>query len=195
MTGFDTFFLIGGGIAILLGLCIGLGHILRILVEHFPGKIIAGVLTYVLFGSVLNIEFVRQLTQKLIDTLVGKGGFFGKIFLVMRIDLIILAIALFLLLQLVLRLLAALLESVLNSDAIVPRVINRVGGALLSAGFFFLCILIFMQIASWVQGTNEVSFYAQNLTGSVFGFERLYLNNPLNSIVELIKKTIEGLRA
>lgn len=195
MTSFDTVFLIGSIVSVLLGVCLGCGKMLRILVDHFPGKILASLITYVLFGVVLSTGFAQQFTNKVIELVAGKDGFIGKVFLVLRLDLILLAVGLFLLVRLLLKLLAAVLASALEADVTVLRIVNRTAGLLLAFGFFMLLVLIAFQILNWVQGASEASVYAEMIQGSVFKLDRLYLNNPMNSVIDLVKKTVETLRA
>jgi hypothetical protein len=190
----DTICIISILVSAIVGAIIGLGGTLKLVVGNLPGKIFSGIITYFLFGAVLSIPFVQDLMVKLVDRVVGKGGWLGKIFLALRLDLVTIVVALYFLILFLLKIVADLLAVSLEADTPAMQWVNRVGGAVFNIASVFVVVLIVFQLTNWVSGMGEGSFYVEYVQGSFFKLDALYQHNPLNSIIEVVRMTIQGIQ-
>ena len=181
----DVVAIIAFVVCLLLGSIVGFGKGLRFLTGGIFGKIISVVICYFLFGIVLNWGFVQDLLGKFIALLQSSENGICKILLTVRIDLIVFAVALFIVVQILRRIIVAVVCGIFEADNLVMRLINRLLGIVLFLAIFAIVILIVFQIIALIGGT-EGAFY-QNLVGSKFGLDKLFAENPLNAIIQSIK--------
>ena len=188
----DLFFVVTIAIFVLVGFFMGLGRVLKSLTKHLPGKIAAVLFTYFIYGTVLNLPFVQKLLADFVNMIVGWDNIGGKILLIIRIDMIVFAAALFIAVRLAQKLTVSILASIIQSKNALFTVANRFGGALLSGACVFIIFLIFFQIAAWI--TDDTGTMYQLLEGSRIGLDQLFLHNPLNAITEIANLSLLGLR-
>ena len=100
--------------------------------------------------------------------------------------MIAVAVILFFVIQILRRLVVALIAEIVEIDFLPMKIVNRVGGAVLLLAFSVMLSLIALQICAWVNGVNGAVYQA--LSGSVFGLDRLFFHNPINSIFEAIRR-------
>lgn len=186
----DAFFLIAMGVALVTGLFSGFGGMLKKLTKRLPGKIAAIVFTYFMYGTVLNLPFVKDLLADFVSTIAGWDNFGGKILLIIRIDMIVFAVGLYLAVRILQKLAVSMIASIIEAKNPLFITFNRLGGALLSMACVFIMFLIFFQFTSWVGGSDGTMY--EMLEGSKLGLDRLYLNNPLHSVTETAKLSLLG---
>lgn len=172
------------------GVLLGFGKTLKLLTDGVVGKIISVVVCYFLFGIVLALPFVQDLLNRLVDALRENGSFICRILLYIRLDLIVFAVALFFIVQILRKWVVSLIKVFFEIDAKPMRVINKVLGAFLGLATLAVFTLTIFQIIAWIGGTDG-DFY-QSLTGSVFDLDVLFVNNPLNSIIDTILKSFKS---
>ena len=173
---------------LVIGSVVGFGKGLRFLTGGVFGKIISVVVCYFLFGVVLNWEFVQALMLKLTTALSENGSWICNLLLKIRIDLIAFALALFIVVQILRRIVVAIISGVMEIKNKFISVINRVLGVVLFLAFTAMAMLIVFQIIAWATGTDG-PFY-QSLNGSAFGLDKIFANNPINSIFESVSTQI-----
>ena len=180
------FIVIGVGIiAILLGAGLGFGKVLTLTSKGLIGKIFTFIICYFIFGLVLETPFVVDLLDNFVGNLKAKQNAFCNFLILIRIDLIVFAIVLFIIVFMLMQLLTLMIEDVFESDGKVMQVVNKTLGVILSCLVFIITALIYFQIAYLISGTNGATY--RFLEGSFFRIDKLYLDNPLNSFIELIK--------
>ncbi|MBP5467282.1 MAG: hypothetical protein J6Y43_06960 [Clostridia bacterium] len=175
---------------ILLGAALGFGKGLRFITGGIFGKIISIVICYFLFGIVLSFGFVQDLLLKFTTALSENGSWICNLLLNIRIDLIVFAIALFIVVQILRKIVVRIIANVMEMDNKVLSVINRLLGVVLLAAFAAMITLIVFQIIAWISGTDGAFF--NNLQDSAFGLDKLFVNNPLNSVFESIRMEFAG---
>ena len=186
----DTIVLIAIAACILLGAALGFGKVLRFITGGVIGKILSLVICYFLFGIVLNFGFVQDLILQFTDALRDNGSWICNLLLSIRIDLIVFAIALFIVVQILRKIVVYIIANIMEIDNKVISVINRLLGIALLAAFITMITLIVFQIIAWISGTDGA--FLTNLEGSAFGLDKLFVNNPLNSIFESIRLEVAG---
>lgn len=172
------------------GAALGFGRWLKILTGGIVGKIISVIVCYFLFGIVLDWYFVKALMQKITETLQADGSWICRVLLTIRLDLIVFAAVLFVAVQILRKFVVYIIANVMQVDNKVVSVINRVLGVVLLTVFIAILTLIVFQIVAWVMGT-EGGFY-QSLQGSVFGLDKIFTDNPMNSVIENIRLPYNG---
>ncbi len=193
MTVVDIIFLAASLISITVGAFMGFGGVLKSINNGIFGKICAFVITYVLFGLVLNIGFVGELLSSLVTLLSENGSWWASILLAIRIDLIAFAVVLYFAVVLIQKLIVSIIASIVGIQTPFMNVLNRVGGALLSFVSFIALAIIGFQIAAWIDGTDGVVY--QYLEEGIFGLDYIFVNNPLNALIETVKMSIGALGA
>ena len=168
----------------------GFGRWLKILTGGIVGKIISVIICYFLFGIVLDWYFVRALMQKITEALQEDGSWICRVLLTIRLDLIVFGAVLFIAVQLLRKFVVYLIANVMQADNKVISVLNRFLGVILLTAFLAVVMLIVFQIVAWVLGTDG-GFY-QSLQGSVFGLDKIFTDNPLNSVFENIRLPLNG---
>lgn len=165
----------------LLGMLLGFGKGLKFFTSGIFGIIISVFICYCLGGFILTIPFVGDLLAKFAALWRGKENFFFNILTKIRLEIIVYYIVLFIVVQLARIIIVRLIKRVFEIKFILIKIINKVFGAVLFVGMGILIALLVLQIIHWVGGETAVSLL-QKLDGSVFKLDKLFLNNPLNSI-------------
>ncbi|MCQ2387059.1 MAG: hypothetical protein MJ066_01255 [Clostridia bacterium] len=178
-------------IALFLGLVFGFGRGLKIFNNGIVGKIISVIITYCLFGIVLSWQFVGGLLDKFVD-LLDPAKWYFRVLRYIRIDIIVFAVVLYLVVRIVNKLLIGLISGVFEANNKVILSINKILGMILFVIMLFVFVLFMFQIIAWIEGATVESSFYQKLEGSFLRLDRLYLNNPLMSIVESFKNSIRG---
>ena len=168
-------------LAIIFGLFGGFGKVLTLTTKGILGKIMTIVICYCIFGLVLDISSVKKILDNFVGTLKNNPNFFKDVLLFLRVELIAFAICLYFVVRISLKLLARLVDVFMHKDNKAIMIINKTLGVILATLLAFLFILIVFQIVFWISGPSG-SVY-ESLKGSLFGLDRLYLNNPLQSII------------
>lgn len=171
-------------ITAVIGAISGFGRGLRIFSHGWIGRIISIIICYFIFGLVLKIPFIEELMAKFV-ALLDESKWYLKILKYIRIDLIAFAVALFFVVQLLKKLLLSVIESIFEINNRVMRVINKLLGVVIYIFILLLIALIVFQIAYYISGEGGVLY--EKIKGSLFGLDKLYLDNPLNSVIESIK--------
>ena len=168
----------------LIGAISGFGNGLKFFARGWLGRIISIIICYFLFGLVLKIPFVQDLLQKFVATLDGEKWYL-KILKYVRIDMIVFAVVLFFAVQLVKKLVVALINGLFGINTPFIRVLNKLLGVFIYLFLLLLLVLIVFQIAYLIDGADGAIY--QKTHGSLFGLDKLYLDNPLNKVIESIK--------
>ena len=168
----------------LIGAISGFGNGLKFFARGWLGRIISIIICYFLFGLVLKIPFVQDLLQKFVATLDGEKWYL-KILKYVRIDMIVFAVVLFFAVQLVKKIVVALINGLFSINTPFIRVLNKLLGVFIYLFLLLLLVLIVFQIAYLIDGADGVIY--QKTHGSLFGLDKLYLDNPLNKVIESIK--------
>ena len=168
----------------LIGAISGFGNGLKFFARGWLGRIISIMVCYFLFGLVLKIPFVQDLLQKFVATLDGEKWYL-KILKYVRIDMIVFAVVLFFAVQLVKKLVVSLINGLFSINTPFIRVLNKLLGVFIYLFLLLLLVLIVFQIAYLIDGADGAIY--QKTHGSLFGLDKLYLDNPLNKVIESIK--------
>lgn len=171
------------GLVIIVGFAgaiAGFGRTLKAVTDGFFGVIISVIITYFLLGLVLKLSFVQNLVEKLVLALKGSSAPICSILLTIRIDVIVVAVALFVIVQLLRKLVVLLLKRVFEAKNPVSSAVNKIFGILLAEVVMFVILLVAFQIVFWI--TKEGAFY-NFIKGSFFGLDKLYLSNPIASFI------------
>lgn len=172
-------------VSVLFGLLLGFGKGLKIVTSGIIGKIISVFACYFLFGVVLNMGFVQNLLDKLIFALKENGNGICNLLIKIRIDLIVLALALFFVVQILRKVIVSIVKDVFEIDKKPIKVINKILGVTLFLAVNAILVLTIMQVSAWISGTDGAVYGF--LEGSKFGLDKLFINNPLNSLFETIQ--------
>lgn len=164
-----------------IGTIVGFGKGLKFFTKGIIGILISVVVCYFLLGIVLNFGFVQKLTLRFVDYLGCKDNAFCKFLLTIRIEIIAVAVALFVLVQILRKLIVLLIAKVMETDNAIIKVINKTFGAVLSIAILIGLALIVMQITYFVIGERGSVWFE----GSFFRLDVVYLNNPLTSIINI----------
>lgn len=168
----------------LIGAISGFGNGLKFFARGWLGRIISIIICYFLFGLVLKISFVQDLLQKFVATLDDEKWYL-KILKYVRIDMIAFAVVLFFAVQLVKKLVVSLINGLFGINTPFIRVLNKFLGVFIYLFLLLLLVLIVFQIAYLIDGADGAIY--QKTHGSLFGLDKLYLDNPLNKVIESIK--------
>ena len=173
-------------LTVLGGIIGGFGKVLKFFTKGIFGKIISVFICYFIFGIVLDWPFVQDLLYQLNNSLAANGNWICKILLTIRIDLIVFAIVLFVAVQLLRVLVVGVIDNVFETENRVIKIIGKVLGVLLALFCTRVVVLIVFQILAWTTGATGPVY--EWMKGSVFGIDKLFVNNPLNSIFESIRQ-------
>lgn len=171
-------------VTFLLGFFGGFGKVLTFASKGLLGTIVSIIICYNIFGMVSGIGFINQLLTSFRNLLVANPNFFTKVLLIIRIDMIALAVALYFIIKLLIWLLAKLIESIMGADNVVVKVINKVLGVIGAWGLTLMAIFLVFQIISIIPVVNSTVEGA--LSASFLRLDVLYDINPLNTIVDLL---------
>lgn len=181
----DVIVLVALLICIVLGAFMGFGKGLRLFTGGVFGRIISVVICYFLFGIVLSWSFVQDLLLKFTTMLAEQDTWICNLLLQIRIDMIVFGAVLFLAVQILRHLVVHIIAGVFEIDNKAIRIINKILGVVLFLAFAVIFTLIIFQIIAWISGTDG-GFY-ESLQGSVFGLDKIFTDNPLNSVFESIR--------
>ena len=181
----DVIVLVALLICIVLGAFMGFGKGLRLFTGGVFGRIISVVICYFLFGIVLSWSFVQDLLLKFTTMLAEQDTWICNLLLQIRIDMIVFGAVLFLAVQILRHLVVHIIAGVFEIDNKAIRIINKILGVALFLAFAVIFTLIIFQIIAWISGTDG-GFY-ESLQGSVFGLDKIFTDNPLNSVFESIR--------
>lgn len=175
-------------VSILLGVLVGFGRGLRWVSKGIVGIVLSVFFCYTFGGLILGIPFVGDLLRKFASLWDKPGGFYDFL-KVIHLEIVLYYIILFVLAQLIRHFIVKLISRAFEWDNKVMKVINRVLGAVLFLAINILLVLFVFQIVNWVGGESAANF-EQSLKG-VFCIDRLFVKNPMNSIIDLVKNSIK----
>lgn len=182
----DIVILIGLLLFVVWGIFVGFGKGLETISRGIVGFFISLVVTYFLFGIVLQIPIIGEWLGQLRDVIAAGEGWWSTLLLTIRIDIIVYAVALFIIVTLLRIAVVQLIRVTVETQSKVAMVFNRIGGAILFAVYYCALGLIVFQILVWVGGDTALTV-ANGLEGSVFKLDYVFLNNPLIAFVELVQ--------
>ncbi len=171
---------------ILIGATAGFGKVLKFITKGITGKIISVVVCYFIFGVVYSWEFVQNLLTNIMSYIPAEANFFFKILHTIRLEVIVLAIILFIAVQLLRVLVVGLIDKIVEINTPAMRIINKtLGVALTLASVIMLTCIVFSFSVLFGAGVEGTIYKA--VEGSFIGLDNLYLNNPVTkAIVDMI---------
>lgn len=172
--------------AIALGALVGFGKGLQIFTGGPIGVIISVIVCYCFGGFFLEITFIQDLLNKLASLWTEQAGIFYDFLTKIHPEIIIYYIVLFIVVQIIRIVIVKIIAHVAETKNTVIKVINKTLGAAMFAAMAVLISLIVFQVIYWVGGETAEQF-ANDLAGSVFKLDELFLNNPLLQLVNMIK--------
>lgn len=178
-----TLFVIIACIAV--GAILGFGKILTFMTNKIFGKVVAVFICYTFGGIILSFGFMQELMLKIAGWWNGSDNFLSNFLTAIHLEIIIYYAVLFVAIYWLMRLMAALARAVMEIDVLPVRVVNQICGAVLFTGFAVLVALFVFQIIYWIGGTTASDFLLK-LDGSYLGFDKLFENNPLLGLVNLV---------
>ncbi len=173
---------------VFLGAFIGFGRGLQLVTHGFVGSAISVVVCYFIYGVVLDWAFAQSLIAKFVQFMQAQNTGFCDFLLSIRIDMIAFFGALFLIVQLIRKLAFGLIRSFFEIDVFFMRITNKVLGIALALFVLITVALIVFQIITWA-GDGAIESVLSVFRGSALGLDKLFLNNPLNSIIESFRLT------
>lgn len=168
-------------VVIIVGALLGFGKGLKFITGGPVGVIISIVLCYCFGGMILHIPFVQNM-------LVDLSAHWSHISILntIHLEIIIYYIALFLIVTLLRIIIVRLLKNLVESDILIMRIFNKIGGALLFTALAFLVMFLVFQIIQWIGGGTAQQFERQlQMNGCILNW--LYLHNPMAGLVEMVK--------
>ena len=168
---------------VFLGAFIGFGRGLQLVTHGFVGSAISIVACYFIYGLVLDWPFVQSLIAKFVEFMQSQDTKLCDFLLTIRIDMIAFFVVLFLIVQLIRKLAISLIRSFFELDFSIMRITNKVLGIALSLFILTSIALIAFQIITWA-GDGAIQSVLSVFEGSALGLDKLFLSNPLNSIIE-----------
>ena len=170
--------------ALLFGFAMGFGKSLRFITKGIVGQICCVIICWFLFGVVLDWAFVQNILASFIGVLEANGSGFCNFLITIRIDAIVLFIALFLIVQILRLIIVSLISRIFDTDNKVLKAIDKTAGILILACYFAVIALIIFQIAFMISGAEGGLYNV--LKGSALKLDVVYQNNPLNSFIEVV---------
>lgn len=167
----------------LLGIIFGFGKGLKFFTTGLFGILIAVLICYTLGGLIYNIGFIQSLLGSLVTAVEGAGGF-GEFLLLIRIELIVYYVALFVIVMILRAIIVAIVKNVVESRNVVMKIINKTLGMAFFVCLFLLVALIAFQIIAAIGGATSESVLA-NLKDSFFKLDIVFQNNPLLEIFKI----------
>lgn len=169
----------------IIGLLVGCGKGLKFLTSGILGSAIILAVTMLLYGVVVEIPIVQEWLGIATGWLEGLNNPIINFLLSINLDTILVYAVLYLLVWLAKLIIVAILKAILEIDNGFFRVLNKLLGLVLFVAFAALIVLIVFAVADLVGGTFTDFFVGENgcLNGSLFKLDRVYQNNPLNSII------------
>lgn len=182
----DGIVIVGAILAVVLGIMIGFGRGLKLCTIGPSGILISIVFTYFLFGAVLKLPFIQNWLNQMMISLSENPSWICKVLVAIRIDLIVFAVALFLVIQILRKVLVNILVGIGDSNVIGIKVVNKILGAVLLLAAYLVLLTIVFQILYWIYGAGDTSAFYQSLKGGLLGLDGFYANNPLTGLVDTI---------
>ena len=173
-------------VCIMLGALIGFGKLLAFFTNKIFGKITALFICYTFGGMFMSIGFVQDFLAWIASLWSGSDNFFCVFLTKIHPEVVVYYILLFIAVFWILKLLALLAKNILEIKVMPLKIINKVGGALLLTATGALIWLLVFQVIFWVGGETAANLLS-NLHGSLFGLDKLFLNNPLLGLVNVVK--------
>jgi len=167
-------------LALLIGLMLGFGKLLKIFTSGIFGIIISLILTYFFIGVVASWGFVQELMGRFVAAMESSSNGFVKFLLNIGIERVVLAIGLFCVFQLLRILIVAIVKGFVEIDNALLSAINRIFGMLFMAGIVIIVALLIFHVADLIGGSTEESLRTY-LTGA-FHLEWVFDHNPLKYI-------------
>lgn len=171
---------------ILLGALLGFGKLLTFFTNKVFGKITALFICYTFGGMFMSIGFVHDLLVKIASLWSGSDNFFLIFLTKIHPEIIIYYILLFIAVFWLIKLLALLAKAILEIKVLPLKIINKTAGAILMTGTGILIGLLVFQVIYWVGGETAAEFL-NSLHGSLFGLDKLFLNNPLLGLIRVVR--------
>ena len=171
--------------SILLGVLLGFGKLLAFFTNKVFGKITSVFVCYTFGGMFMNIGFVQDFLAWIASLWSTTDNFFCNFLTKLHPEVFIFYIILFIAIYWILKLLALLAKAILEIKVTPLKIINKVGGALFMLATSMLIWLLVFQIIFWVGGTTSADLL-ENLQGSLFGLDNLFLYNPLLGLVKIV---------
>lgn len=180
--GLSDWIFIGVAVLVLvLGSLIGFGKGLKFITGGIVGVIISVVLCYCFGGMILNIGFV----QTMLADLSAKWSHITILNLI-HLELIIFYVALFIIFSLARIILVKLFKNFAESDVLVIKIFNKVGGAILFLALAFLVMCLVFQVIQWIGGSTAEAFRGKiEMSGKILRY--FYEHNPMAGLVDMVK--------
>ena len=173
-------------VSILLGAILGFGKLLSFMTNKIFGKVTAVFVCYTFGGMFMSITFVQDFLAWVASLWSNTDNFFCNFLTKIHPEVFIFYVILFIAVYWILKLLALLAKAILEIKFTPIKVINKIGGALLLTATAALIWLLVFQIIFWVGGQTADDLLA-NLQNSLFGLDKLFLNNPLLGLVQVVQ--------
>lgn len=171
----------------LLGMLLGFGKGLKIFTGGIFGIAISIFVCYAVGGLIINIGFIQQALISMRTALAEKDNGFCNFLLTIHIDIIVYYVALFIIVQILRIIIVRIIASVAEINNIVLIIFNKTLGVILFVGVLTLVTLFVFQIIYAISGGVESSFYTSTLSGSKIKLDWLYANNPLITLIKVIR--------
>lgn len=169
----------------LLGLFVGFGGGLKFFTSGIFGIAISVVVCYFLYGVVLNWQFVQDLLARFIGVLEDANNPFCDFLIRVRIDIVCMCIALFIILQILRIIIVHILRNLFEVNNRAVKAINRILGVLFFLAVAAMFSLIVFQVIAWIGGNTSVNFLNW-IDGSIFKIDWVFQNNPLNRMFDSV---------
>lgn len=169
----------------IIGSCLGFGRVLKWITDGIIGFMISIVQCYFLFGLVINFQFIGNFMTLITNGLESASNPFCNFLLMIRIEMIVVAVILFVIVTIIRKLITKIIANVTETDHIAFKIINKSLGAVMGIVIVAVVGLITLQIISVIKDSSSLSF----LEGSFFQLDQIYANNPL---LLIISKFIRG---
>lgn len=177
----DWIFIGGIIICLILGSLFGFGHLLKFLTGGIIGILISVFVCYTFGGLILDIPFVHEM----LSNLASHWSHIGWLTAI-HPEIIIYYVVLFLITMILRKLIVKILAFVVETDVLVLKIINKVGGALLFTAMAFLIMLFVFQVITWMGG-GALYDLEKALSGSSI-VKPIFENNPLLRLVEMVSE-------
>ncbi len=174
----------------IIGFIVGFGRGLDIFTRGFFGFIISIIVCYCLGGIIYEIAFVQELLEKLNNALLAKNTGFCNFLVKIHFDIIVYYVTLFIIVTIIRVIIVKIVKSIVEVDNVILRFINRMFGMVLFVCVLAVFVLITFQIISLIGGSTAEDFVLK-LQGSKFKLVQIFENNPLMTIIKVIKIRIQ----
>jgi hypothetical protein len=128
---------------------------------------------------------VKSLLADFVAFLRSKETWICNALIIIRIDLIAFAAALYIIVRIIKKILVSIVAGVFSSENKFIQVLNKLLGIILFAVMFVAIGLIVLQILALLDSQNGNLY--QSLLGSGLNLDKLFINNPLANLIKNIK--------